>query len=107
MTKKQLKELKCLNYFIHEDKTKITNEDVKMFFDYSERGVKPKEITKGYQLLIDRKRRRDIHIGMYEEGNLDGTFPYCEFKAFPKFVVEYFAKNMFEGIDYNIIMKYE
>jgi len=112
LTRKQQNELECIKYFMDKD-DKFNDEDIGMFFFYSECGIKPKAGTEGYESLLQGKRFRDIHVGMWEEGVLDGTVPYSDLfgegareekDVPPKSVVEFMAKTMFQGIDYDIIM---
>ncbi|MEK6882317.1 MAG: hypothetical protein AABY22_22045, partial [Nanoarchaeota archaeon] len=76
MTKKQIEDLETIEYFVPDwgdfKDIKITDENRKSFLLFSERGIKS-EKTKGYEKLLEGKRWRGIHMGMYEEGILDAT----------------------------------
>ena len=82
-SKKQLNDLATIVHFIPEIYKKkgllekITEEDKRAFLDISERGIYPKEKTIGLEMLQEGKKWRGTHIGMYEEGVLDGSVPYC------------------------------
>lgn len=118
MTKRE-KELKVWEYFIPSDWKKDyvrTDEGVKSFFEYSERGKKRfddkwciniKELDKDdacYICLLEGKRRAQIHIGMYEEGVLEGTMPYIEIlEETSEEVMNFLAKNLFKGMDKELI----
>lgn len=86
----QENELICLNYFILDDfkKIPITNENKKMYFEWSEQG-KHKHLVNaggiggvgtkitGLSVLFQAKKWRGIHVHeLYEEGVLEGSTPY-------------------------------
>jgi hypothetical protein len=112
---------------------RFTDEDVKAFFDFSERGIKPQakknplEYT-GFDHLCEGKRWRGIHMEMYEDGILEGSVPYfallhetkdlrgwrwllakilkknlVSVTLMPRSVVDFMKKEMFKGIDARII----
>ena len=105
-TKGQLKDLKSIEWFIpifYKD-TEITDEDRKAFLDISERGIYPETKSKGLEALEEGKRWRGIHVGMYEEGVLDGTMPYFVIlQDMPLEVVDFMKREMFQGSDKDII----
>ena len=82
-TKGQLEDLETVEYFIPScfSKIKITDEDRRLFLEWSERG-KHKELIceykiNGFNALFQGKRWRGIHIHeLYEPGVLEGTMPY-------------------------------
>jgi hypothetical protein len=88
MTNKQRNDIECIKYFIPEvcRAVSITDEDIKMFLEYSDKGLHKDKVGEwqhgeqyrnGFNALIQGKRWRGIHIHeMYEEGVLDGTMPY-------------------------------
>lgn len=126
LTENQKRDLETINYF-NVDNGKYTDEDIRAFFDYSEKGIKPKEETAGYKTLLQGKRWRGIHIHeMYEKGVLDGSMPYFVIlggyewfdrkrwwqfwkkqthKPIPRSVVDFMKKEMFKGHDSEIIEK--
>lgn len=106
MTKKQQRDLNSIEWFIPERMLgEITDADKSDFFNLSERGIKPKNETVGFKKLMEGKRWRGIHIGMYEEGVLEGSVPYVVLiEDMPEDVVWYIAKEMFCGIDREKIM---
>lgn len=88
LSTKQIYDLESIMYFIPKtiEHIEITHEDVKMFFEYSDKGLHkektgtfvllPKELQNGFNALIEGKKWRGINMMMYEEGVLDGTMPY-------------------------------
>ena len=62
ITNKQKEDIRCIKWFIsHRVKfDKVTNKDIKLFLDYSERGLNKKLIdcrkTDGFNALIQGKR---------------------------------------------------
>jgi hypothetical protein len=113
------KELKVWEYFIPSKWKKDyvrTDEGVKSFFEYSERGKKRldyngyiniNELSKDdacYVSLLEGKRWAQIHVGMYEEGIMEGTMPYILIlEEMIEEVMEFFAKNLFKGKDKELI----
>lgn len=112
-TKGQLKDLETVEYFIPSlygrENTKITDEDRKAFLLISERGVYPKNKTKGLEALEEGKRWRGIHMGMYEIGVLEGSVPYYTLlggedkKLIPVSLKDFMKREMFKGIDAELI----
>ena len=113
MTKKQIEDLETIEYFVPDwgdfKDIKITDENRKSFLLFSERGIKS-EKTKGYEKLLEGKRWRGIHMGMYEEGILDATMPYYVLlggyegeESTPRSVVNFMKKEMFKGHDADVI----
>jgi hypothetical protein len=117
LTKAQLNDLETVKYFLPHDckDVVITGEDIKMFFEHSEKGlhkdkVKLSHFSDGFSALVEGKRWRGIHIGMYEEGVLDGSMPYFTILGkedgdtpIPRSVMEFMKKTMFQGIDAKLI----
>lgn len=107
-TAKQTRDLESIEYFIPAQMKdiEITEEDRLSFLAHSERGIEP-ERTKGIEALIEGKRWRGIHVGMYEEGVLGGSMPYAVIlDDMPKVVRWYMAREMFQGIDSQIILNF-
>lgn len=77
-TKGRLSDKESISWFIPRlfRDTNIEDSDWQKFFDLSERGKEPAEITPGYEAIVEGKRWRGIHVGMYEDGVLDGSVPY-------------------------------
>lgn len=140
---KQKKDLATVQFFIPPSlkSIQITNEDIKKFFENSDRWLH-KEYAKSFETRNSRdwftallwgKKWRGIHIGMYEEGVLDGSIGYYDIlfgweekthwifeiiyiislnKIDKRYrsvkmeepVVEFIAKNVFKWIDYEKIM---
>jgi hypothetical protein len=119
LTTKQQKDLETVKYFIPRayKNVHITEDDEKMFLEYSEQGLHKEFITqgnlidigkyKGFNALCDGKKWRGIHIHeLYEQGILDGSMPYCVIlEDMPRVVVDFLKKEMFGGIDSNLIEK--
>ena len=102
-----------------------TEECVKKFFDWSERG-KYKDVVYGgisyFDALREGKKWAGIHMHeLYEQGILDGSMPYFSIlggfdnqkrwwqfwksphKPVPREVVDFMKKEMFKGIDKDVI----
>jgi hypothetical protein len=135
LTPKQLKDLETILYFIPAEMKdiRITESDIKKFFDFSDKGIKveKRDYTKfaglggadGLDTLIQGKVRRGLHMGMWEEGGLEGTVPYRTLLSHkiikrkwwkvweplysvetpPRSLVDFMKKEMFKGIDADII----
>lgn len=127
LTKKQLKDLETIKYFIPRTNSsiKITNDDIVKFFEYSEQGLHKQDVNAykgdGFNTLIQGKRWRGIHMQMYEDGVLDGSMPYfiilggydndkkwwqfwkSPHKPMPRAVVDFLKKEMFKGVDADLI----
>lgn len=109
LTKKQIKDLNSVKYFIPKalKNNKITDEDIRLFFEYSDRWLNWDKI-KGYRVwnidwfntLIEWKRWRGIHIWMYEQWILDWSVPYYDLlKWMPLDVKDIIKKEMFKWVD--------
>lgn len=109
LTKRQENDLLTIRYFIPSllNDIEITDNDIESFFDFSERGKEPTKISEGYNVLLEGKRWRGIHMRMYEDGILDGSVPYRMLfnteELMPRPIVDFMKKEMFKGIDYNLI----
>lgn len=136
LTKAQQNDLESIRYFIPQvmEGIKITDLDIEMFFEHSEKGLHKEKVSKfpylmdGFNALIQGKSWRGVHVGMYEEGVMDGSMPYCVifgddyiiihrkwwqfWKARytrkhvccpPRSVVDFMKKEMFKGIDAEMI----
>jgi len=115
-TKKQLKDLETIEYFIPSwcNYPKPTDKDKKMLLENSERGKHKDKIDErkinGFNALIQGKKWRGVHMGMYEEGVLDGSMPYYIILGgyddiTPMSVVDFMKREMFKGIDSELIEK--
>ena len=110
-TNGRLKEKELLEYFypdFFKKKGIIPKEsDYEAFFNLSENGIEPKEKTEGYKALEESKRWRGIHMQMWEEGVLEGSVPYYSLLfdegKMPRTIVEFIKKEMFKGIDSELI----
>lgn len=128
----QQNDLETIKYFIPQQMKKIpiTDNDIKMFFENSERGLH-KELVNSYRMdgfnaLIQGKQWRGIHIHeLYEQGILDGSMPYFVLlggfdkkrkwwqvwkpkyyhNPMPRHVVDFIKKEIFKGKDAEIIEK--
>ncbi len=88
MTKKQQNDIECIKWFIPEccKSVEITDEDIKMFLEFSDQGkhkdkigtwAMDKKYQNGLNALCEGKKWRGIHIHeLYEQGVLDGSMPY-------------------------------
>ncbi len=124
MTIKQQNDIECIKWFIPETckNIEITDKDIEMFLEYSDRGLHKDKVGEwafgeewrnGFNALIAGKRWRGIHIHeMYEDGVLDGSVPYFTLlggdskeEIMPRVVVDFLKKEMFKGKDTEIIEK--
>ena len=122
LTNKQKKEPVVWKYFMLEQdlRLKITDENLKMFFEWSERGLHKQEANDairkntqtGFGALVRGKRLAGIHMHeLYEPGILNGTVPYFTLLGgedgvpIPREVVDFMKKEMFRGIDAETIEK--
>lgn len=133
-TKKQQVELIVWRYFMpsHVAWMPENQADIEKFFEWSEQG-KHKENFYGdlsyFNALREGKSWAGVHMQMYEEGILDMTMPYfvilggnskaiyrkwwqfwkpkISFKnePIPREVVDFMKKEMFKGIDADLIEK--
>ena len=129
----RLKDRETIEFFMPKQCKGILIEDSdwQAFFDFSERGKKTKiqsmiELKNGYDCILAGKRWRDIHMNMWQEGVLDGTVPYMSLlglyegekrkwwqfwkpkyanEPLPRSVVDFMKRDMFDGIDADIIEK--
>lgn len=116
ISKKQQKDINTILYFIPDDlkEIKITDEDIKDFLDYSDLGKKKREgkvygkdEMNGYDALIEGKRWRGIHMQIYEDGILDGSMPYSVIlEDVSQDVKEFMSKEIFKGVDRELIINY-
>lgn len=113
MTKSQQKEITILKYFANPIWAKpITDDDIKKYFEWSEQGLHKDQtssalstVKDGFDTLVACKRWRHRHIEMYEESILSCDMPYISIlDGMPLEVVEYLAKEMFKGLDKDLIM---
>lgn len=89
----------------------ITEQDIQMFFENSEQGLHKEKIkishfSDGFNALLQGKSWRGVHMGMWEEGILDGSVPYYDIlKEVPRSVVDFMKKEMFGGKDAELIIE--
>lgn len=120
LSKAQIKELECLNYFTPSDlrSIPISEKDKEMYFEWSEQG-KHKELVNpggiagighmtGLNVLFQAKRWRGIHIHeLWEPGVLEASVPYSVLLGadglMPRAVVDFMKREMFKGMDANMI----
>lgn len=118
LSKARQNDLETVMYFIHPSMKKIiiTDKDIEMFFENSEKGMHKELIDKnkmdGFNTLIQGKEWRGVHMQMYEDGVISGDMPYSVIlQEIPESVVEFMKKEMFKGKDSeiitNIYKKYE
>lgn len=116
LSKWRVKDLHCLEFFIpkqykqylseYNSILELPIEDIEAFFRYSDLWELTRELTDypqkddWFNILVQAKRWRGIHIWMYEEGILDGSVPYSVLlEDMPKCVVDFLSKEMFQWID--------
>lgn len=120
MTKGQLADLETIKYFIPAcmEKVAITDQDIKDFFAYSERGqfkerAANQYVMDGFNALCQGKRWRGIHLHeLWEPGVLEGSVSYYTLlggevkkEVMPRSVVEFMKKELFKGTDAELIEK--
>ena len=131
MKQKQINEIKCIEYFIPSNydgfgvydnylildfyykygilalENKNGPSPEQCYFNYASKGIKMHIITDVKKLfqLLEGNRWRNIHIfEMYEPSILEGTWTYSDLVEMPEYVVRYIAKQIFQGIDEEVIM---
>lgn len=127
ITKKQQDELKVWEFFIPKNcvwKPK-TEHDLKMFFEWSQQGKHRTVKDESYFCALkEGKQWAGIHMGMWEEGVLDGSTPYAtllgmfdgnktswwqfwrkKHKKLPRYIVDFMKKEMFKGQHADMIEK--
>lgn len=110
MTKRE-KELEVFSYFMPSSlkHIEITEKDKEKYFEWSERGlhkedVKVSHFNDGFNALVSAKAWAGRHMEIYEEGVLSGDMPYVVIlEGTPRNVVDFMKKEMFKGIDAEII----
>lgn len=112
MTKAQHDDIELAKYFIPEQflSIPITLEDEIKYLGYSEQGRHKDdavfgEANNGFQVLLLGKSRRGLHVDLWEQGVLEGTFPYADLfnKSVPRMVIDFMKKEMFKGRDAELI----
>lgn len=133
LSKAQENELKVLEYFMPKNVKWLpkTDRDIEMFFEWSEQGKHKEKKIYGdisyFEGLREGKSWAGVHMGMYEDGVLEGTMPYTTIlggfegttkrkwwqfwkpkisffhKPIPRYVVDFMKKEMFKGIDAEVI----
>lgn len=117
LSTKQEAEIVVWEYFVlsqGNDWGERSDEEVKKFFEWSERGLHKSEAGRYgdmsyFQKLVWGKRWAGRHVHeLYEPGVLSGAMPYCTFidKETPPEVVEFLKKEMFKGLDATVIDRY-
>lgn len=135
MKKLNNKDLLLASYFIPSSlkNIQVTDKDKQMFVEWSSEG-KHKELVKlshfsdGFNALIYGKKYAGITMGLWEEGIIEGSNCYFTLlggyqgrkrtklerllgreeyahKPIPKMIVEHMKKEMFKGMDSDIIDK--
>lgn len=114
LSNKQKSDLEVTMYFIPKamENIPVIDSDIQMYFEWSDNGKHKDKIDTykmdGFNSLVQGKQWRGIHMGMYEDGVLDGTMPYYDVlqsdgNITPRPVVDFMKKEMFKGIDAEII----
>ena len=111
-------EIELLTYFLTRalDHVDITDKDIEEYFENSESGAHSEKLSigafnpfkhvNGLNALYQSKVWRGVHVHMYEEGVMMGTVPYnALLEGMPKSIVEFLAKQLFKGVDRDIIVK--
>lgn len=113
------KEILIARYFIPSclKHITITKTDEEKFIEWASQGkhrkdVKQSHFEDGFNTLVSGKKRAGIHVGVWEEGVMDGSVPYHSLlggedpsEILPDYVVKFMAKEMFKGVDKDIILK--
>jgi hypothetical protein len=108
-SRKQLADLVTIEFFIPPAyrSTGITEQDRIDFMAYSDRGeiVRPSEFgtmktgqLTGYQILLQAKRWRGIHMELWETGIMDGSVPIAVLvEDLPPEVIDFAKRELFKG----------
>lgn len=115
----QQNDLETVTFFIPEGmkSVEITEQDITDFFEWSEKGLhtarlsvgafNPSRHMNGLNALYQGKRWRGIHMEMWEDGILSGDVPYSILlEELPYPVLEFASREMFKGVDREVIMSY-
>lgn len=135
LTSRQEKEIFIWEYFAPQriKYPERNDEDIKKFLEWSERGLHRERgmlnEASYFEKLREGKRWAGIHMRMYEEGVLDGSMPYMvilggfdktvyriwwkfwkpkyniKHDPIPRIIVDFMKKEMFKGIDSELIEK--
>lgn len=108
------KEIKRLEFFISKEKIREMISADEAFVNFSERGKKPdfSKVENPYRFfqLKEAKRWQGITMQTWEDGIIDGSMPYWVIlggydpkEILPRDVVDFMKKEMFKGIDKEII----
>lgn len=92
----------------------ITEGDTKLYIEWSSEGnhkdkVKLSHFNDGFNALVSGKRRAGLTMRLWEQGVLEGVTPYYTLlggegdEMPPRFVVEFMKKEMFKGLDAQLI----
>lgn len=106
LTRAQSNDIDILLYFSDKSREDITDDDIKEYLYWSEKGIGNGGI------LSVMKQRRGILMGEYEKGILEGLTPYMTILGFeygdtpmPEYVVKFIKKELFKGQDAKLIEK--
>lgn len=107
LTRKQQKELDILLWFA--DYPKVTDDDIKQFFDYSDKGIgnadsvltQPNEYSSGFVALMSAKRNRDLQITDWK-ADWGHTVTAWDFIDEPQHIAEWVA----EKLDREAVMRF-
>lgn len=105
MTQKQQNDIDLCKYFYP---CEPTDKEIKDYLALSERGEGKERGKFSDNPLVIGKSRRGLAMQMWEEGVLEGTTPYFtllggEDKPLPRYVVDFVKREMFKGIDADVI----
>lgn len=89
----------------------ITDDDRQIFTEWASKGMHKDKVKKshfddGFNALVNGKRRAGLHMGLWEEGVVDGSLPYYTLlveEQPPRFVVDFMKQEMFKGKDAKLI----
>lgn len=105
---RQKKELAVTMWFI-QDQEGITDDDITNFFNFSDKGIKPKVKTKGYEKLMQGKVNKMRHVHeLWEKDYFDNKGGWIGwetlFEEMPESVAEFVTKEIFKGRDKDRLM---
>lgn len=115
MTTAQRNDIEATRYFIPSDYRHIivTDTNEQSYLEWSEKGLhkdvaqgKFTNPTNGFEALVLGKTRRGLHVDLWEQGVLEGTFPYINLfePTLPEAVAQFMSREMFKGRDRELIM---
>lgn len=103
MTRSQEKDIELCRYFYPCNPSGI---EIDEYLAMSERGEGQRYGKMSTNPLIVGKTKRGLHMRLWEEGVMEGSVPYATIvDGLPRYVVDFMKKEMFRGMDTDVIEK--